>query len=243
MSSGQLSSARSSFLRTASLVNVLGGLILAMTAMTAGADVDFGKANDYYAARASSSANRVMVVEQYHLGPGEQALHSRKYAKAFSEFTFILNIFPNHPKALSGMLQVCERWKSPQCRSEEFLAKAISINPNASGTYVVQGIHLHRTRQYPKAIESYQRALEIDPDSAYTHYNIGLTYLETKQYALANEHAQRAYALGASLPGLRKGLERVGQWKSTEKGAATAPPAEASDSQGADDRSAEASKK
>jgi tetratricopeptide (TPR) repeat protein len=203
-------------LRRKSLTRVLGAALLAAIAVTANAQVDFGKANDYYAAVASGSGRHV-VVEQYHMGPGQQALHSRKYAKAFSEFTFILNIFPNHPRALNGMLQVCEQWKSPQCRSEEFLAQALAINPNASGTYVLQGIYLHRTRQYPKAIESYKRALEIDGDSAYTHYNIGLTYLETKEYALANEHAQRAYALGVSLPGLRKGLERVGQWKPLEQ--------------------------
>jgi tetratricopeptide (TPR) repeat protein len=84
---------------------------------------------------------------------------------------------------------------------------------------VAQGIYLARTKRYPEAIKSYEHALEIAPDSVNAHYNLGLAYIETKQYQLANEHAQRAYELGASLPGLRDKLKRIGQWNPV----ATAP--------------------
>jgi tetratricopeptide (TPR) repeat protein len=240
MNADQSRVAVSRCVRVASLSGSLVGVILAVTAMTAGAQVEIGKANDYYQARGSG---QLRTVEQYHLGKGEAHLRKREYAQAYSEFLFILKIFPNHPRTLALMVQVCEQWKSPHCRSEEFLERAVSINPNASGTFVVQGIYLHRMRQYPKAIESYKQALEIDPNSVNAQYNLGLAYLETKQYESANEHAQRAYALGAPMPGLRQGLERVGQWKPAQQGAATSPQPETSGSKAAEDRSGEASKK
>jgi tetratricopeptide (TPR) repeat protein len=237
--------------RIALLAGALGALFVAAMPLAARAQVDFGRVNDYYAARGSADgSNRVAVVEQYHLPPGEQALRARNYAKAFSEFAFILNIFPNHPRALAQMLQVCEQWKSPHCRSEDLLAKAVSVNPNAAGTYVVRGTFFHRERQYPKAVESYKRALEIDSASLNAHYNLGLTYLEMKDYARANEHAQQAYALGAPFPGLRKGLERVGGWKPLEQRPASdspsttpeAKPAASPEPKQADDRAGEAAK-
>jgi tetratricopeptide (TPR) repeat protein len=165
---------------------------------------------DYFQAR---GCGLLLSVEQFHLGPGKEHLNARFYEAAFADFRFILNQFPNHPTALLLMAQTCEQWKAPKCLTQEWFERAIAFKSDVPGTYVAQGIYLHRAKQYPQAIQSFKRALELDPDSMNAHYNLGLSYLETKQYALANEQAQRAYALGAQLPGLRNWLERVGQWK------------------------------
>ena len=165
---------------------------------------------DYFQAR---GCGLLSSVEQFHIGPGKEKLNARFYEGAYGDFSFILNQFPNHPTALLLMAQTCEQWKSPRCRAQEWFERAVAFKSDVPGTYVAQGIYLHRAKQYPLAIQSFKSALALDPDSMNAHYNLGLSYLETKQYALANEQAQRAYALGAQLPGLRNWLERVGQWK------------------------------
>ncbi len=180
-----------------------------VAAQSAAGTVDFEKENDYYAARGSK---RLEVVESYHLGPCQKLSRERAWPRAMNECNFILNIFPNHPSALLVVAQICEQWKSGVCQIEEKFERARSVNPTAPGTFVVQGIYLSRTKQYPGAIQSFERALELDADQVNAHYNLALTYIETKQFDLANAHAQRAYALGATLPGLRSRLKQAGHW-------------------------------
>lgn len=201
-------------------VLIAGALLAGPTAVMA-ARVDFGRANDYYSALGTGE---LKVVEQYHLGPCEQRLRERDYPRAYNECNFILKIFPNHPQALLMMAQACEQWKSPRCMLGDILQNAVSINPQVAATYVVQGIHWHRTQQYARAISSYTHALDLDPNLMNAHYDLALTYLETKQYDLANEHAQRAYDLGATLPGLRDLLTKAGHWSPAPRGAETTSP-------------------
>ena len=194
-------------------------------ACAAAPPIDFNRANDYYPARGS---NQLKVVELYHLGPCEQRLRARDYQRTYNECDFILKIFPNHPQALVLALEACERWNSPLCNADDLLDRAVSVNPAAPLTFVIEGMHQHRIHQYGRAIQSYQHALELDPSLMNAHYNLALTYVETRQFDLANEHAQQAYALGATLPGLRHMLQEAGHWSPEAKpgaqGAASAPP-------------------
>ncbi len=175
--------------------------------------------NDYYT---SQSMPLLRTVEQYHLIPGEEKLRNRNYESAYGDFSFILRYFPNHPRALLAMVHLCSEWRSQHCLLDTVFEKAIAVRPNEPGTFVVSGIYLHRIKRYKEAIAAFERALALDPESMNAHYNVALTYVETRQYALANEHAQRAYALGATLPGLRKRLEKAGQWNPSA--APTMPP-------------------
>jgi tetratricopeptide (TPR) repeat protein len=169
---------------------------------------------DYYAPGTGQSAHDIFKnVELYHLGAGYEELAHKRYDAALAHAEFMLRYFPNHPKALSLLSELCMRWQSPQCNTQEWFERAVARNPSAPVTYTLQGIALHRMKRYPQAVESYKKALELDPASLNSHYNLGLTYLELKQYELANEHAQKAYALGAPFPGLRDKLKKAGFWK------------------------------
>jgi Tfp pilus assembly protein PilF len=168
---------------------------------------------DYYFDRSDALLREQLGNVERHLPPGIQNLRARDYRRAQGEFQFILNYFPNHPQVLALMSEVCSGWKSPKCTMEELFERAIAVNPKASGTYTVMGIHQLKQRRLQDAIESFQQALDLDPNSLNAHYNLGLAYVETRQYALANEHAQTAYALGAPFPGLREKLRKVGSWK------------------------------
>lgn len=176
--------------------------------------------NDYY-----SNARRgaLRSVEHYHLYPGIDELRAKHYFQAYADFTFVLGYFPNHPRALLLMAELCETWRSPKCDVDEFFNRAVAQNPKIAETFVIIGIHQERTKRIPAAIESFKRALAIDPNSVNANYNIALTYLDIGQYELANEHAQKAYALGAPLSGLRDRLKSTGHWHPLAQPASSVP--------------------
>jgi tetratricopeptide (TPR) repeat protein len=227
------------FWRFVSRSGLLAGVLLAVIAGPVSAQGYYNEAHDYYQGQVEGKVK----VTELHLPPCQRYLSERDYFHAFSDCLFILKIFPNHPYVLSLMAQICERWNSPKCQFDDFFEKAVSINPGASATYLVGGIHLHRTHQYAQAIQSFKQALEINPNSQNAHYDLGLTYLETKQFELANQHAQRAYGLGAPLPGLRKRLEQAGYWKPIDQNLVAEPQAGLPRSQGAAGRADDTLKK
>jgi len=176
--------------------------------------------NDYYT---NVDRNILSTVERHHLGIGEDELKAKHYIAARSDFQFILNYYPNHPRVLLLMAELCETWKSPKCDLDEVFNRAIARNPNIPATFVIIGIHQERTKRIPAAIESFKRALAIDPNSVNANYNIALAYLDSGQFELANEHAQKAYALGAPPPGLRDRLKSAGHWQALAPAPAQPP--------------------
>ena len=184
---------------------------------------------DYYKYRYHSTyalpEQLLRTVENAHQRFGAEKVRAGRYESAYHEFVYVLGPFPNHPEALLALDEVCRKLKSTKCNMDSRFEKAITVNPEAAGTYVIQGIYLSRAGKNPAAIESYKRAIELQPESPVAHYNLGLAYVETKDYAHANEHAQKAYALGFPLPGLREKLKKAGQWKPLEAPTASAPAA------------------
>lgn len=171
--------------------------------------------HDYYKARLTKEGRGLLSrVEGYHLEQGVGKMKAGQYAYAYGDFDFILRYFPNHPRGLALMSELCDvKWKNPRCDTEGRFRNAIEINPRAPQTFIVNGIHLQRLNRVPEATESYKRAIALDPASASAHYNLGLIYLEQKQFELANRHAQLAYSIGMPYPGLRDKLTQAGQWK------------------------------
>jgi len=158
-------------------------------------------------------------VEAFHIEPGLQRMKQKNFAGALHDFEFILGFFPNHPRTLSLISDLCDiNWKSPQCDPGPYFQRAFDINPNASQTHIVYGLHLQRRNELDKAVKSYQRGLELNPASSNAHYNLGLAYFDQKRFDSSNQHAQAAYALGFPLPGLKDKLTRAGQWKPLPEG-------------------------
>ena len=181
---------------------------------------------DYYAPRDSQADQQLFRnVEGYHLQPAIDHMRVREYQAAKGDLEFILGFYPNHPRALMLLSDVCEQMRSTQCTeaADSWFEKAVAINPNAATTYVLFGIYNHKNHRLDAAIKSYKRALELSPNSVNANYNLGLAYFEQKQYALANEVAQRAYAVGAALPGLRDKLKTVGAWHPLESSDSPSP--------------------
>src|SRR5260370_15291361 len=84
--------------------------------------------NDYYSIHDNDVADSLRNVNKYHLGLGEEELQQKRYVPAFSDFTFILRYFPNHPQALLLMAKLCIQWKSGQCDMDSVFERAIAVN-------------------------------------------------------------------------------------------------------------------
>jgi tetratricopeptide (TPR) repeat protein len=180
------------------------GLVVATTAQA-----QIVVERDYYT---SSDTELLNNLNRYHVLPAEQKISKHLYVYARADIDFILRYYPNHPQALLLLVQLCNE-PGQRCDLDLIFESAIAINPSAAGTYVTQGVYLHRVKRYADAIKAYKSALSLNPSSVNAHYNLGLAYIETKQYVLANEEAGHAYALGAPLPGLRDRLKQLKQWK------------------------------
>ncbi len=173
--------------------------------------------NDYYAAKSDSKLAQLLHnVEEFHLQLGIDQIKSRQYGTARANFDFILRYFPNHPRALPIMTELCRIYKDSQCNAEAYLDRAIKVNDGNASIYLIKGHYLQRFGNLDEAIDNYKKSLDINPNSANAHYNLGLAYLTQNQNARANEHAQKAYALGLTLPGLRNKLEAAGAWHQVE---------------------------
>ena len=170
---------------------------------------------DYYRAHLSTDSARALSnVEKHHLNEGITRMNSGGHRGALAEFTFILDRFPNHPRALALLSELCDvKWKDLRCESDVIFQRAIAINPRVSQTYVLDGLHHQRRGRRGDAIKAYHRALDINPRSANAHYNLALAYVDEKRFDLANLHGQASYALGFPLPGLKEKLSKAGHWK------------------------------
>jgi tetratricopeptide (TPR) repeat protein len=196
--------------------------------------------SDYYAARLTPGTTELLKnVEGYHLEQGIGKLRGGRPDYAWGDFDFILRYFPNHPRALMLMGDMCEAWRDPKCNMEHYLDKAIKMSPENDGVYVAKGVYLQRRKRIKEAIENYKKALEFNPGSANAHYNLGLAYVATKQYELANEHAQKAYGLGMTFPGLQSKLVAVGAWKALPSPSGEAADTTKADANGGDSRDAQ----
>ena len=65
---------------------------------------------------------------------------------------------------------------------------------------------------FDDALLLYDSALKREPHNAEVYYNLGLLYVDLDDFEQARASAEKAYGLGYPLPGLRRKLERLGEW-------------------------------
>ena len=176
---------------------------------------------DYYS-HDPEIRNLLRTVEAYHMGPGLRKIKERRYDSAYEEFDFILRYYPNHPRALALMADLCIALKR-QGDGERYFNKALSLFPNmtrsAKGiTEREYGKMLYRFGEYPRARDMLKQSVAHDDFPGETHYYLGLAYLTEKDYGQANFHAQKAYARKYPLTELRDKLMAANAWKPDASG-------------------------
>ncbi len=155
-------------------------------------------------------------VESYHIGPGLRKMNAGLYKAARKDFEFVLNHYPNHPRALALMGELAIRMKKPEM-AVPYFEHAIEMYPDTATTYAAYGVFLHKTGKLAAAIRNYRKSLALNPGLIESRYNLALAYFAMGDYVQANREAQKVYAEGYPLPGLRNKLRKVHAWKPLAK--------------------------
>ena len=166
---------------------------------------------------ASQREQRLPIVEQFHFTSEVETLKAGASGDLALDLDYTLRAFPNHPRALWAMARLQLRDGYPATAhyysAECYFERALRWRPEDPAVWLVYGMYLHRKKDIDGALQKYQRALELQPDNLEAHYNLGLVYAERGQYEEARQQAKIAYDGGYPLPGLRRILEKSGQWK------------------------------
>lgn len=161
----------------------------------------------------SYSAQLLEDVVKYHLPLARKQMRKggSKLYYALQNVKFVLAYFPNHPKALQLATEITIRMNQPR-RADRFFIKAVELYPNQAQSWLLYGLHLHRTGRVAEAVKKYRHALELDSSLVNARYNLGLALLKLGKLEKARAQAKRAYAVGYPLPGLRNALKSRGAW-------------------------------
>ncbi|MEZ5571766.1 MAG: tetratricopeptide repeat protein [Halioglobus sp.] len=165
------------------------------------------------------------VVEEVHFTSNIEQLRSGNTTSAMGDVHYTLQTWPNHHRALNTALQFRLQhkalWRTNNVAlgypAECYLQRAMNFSPKDPVPYMLYGLLMHQMKQYNKALFAYRLAVKLQPDDLITQYNMGLTLAEMKKYGEARKVAQKVYAAGFPLPGLKRKLEKAGQWQPNGK--------------------------
>jgi tetratricopeptide (TPR) repeat protein len=79
--------------------------------------------------------------------------------------------------------------------AETLLLKAIEANPDISEAFLMLGKRYTRTKDYDRAIKSYEKAVHLDPMASDALFNLGFIFASTGKY----ESAEKAFKRAAQL--------------------------------------------
>jgi hypothetical protein len=149
------------------------------------------------------------------LQSGEKGGHG--VGGAASDISYMLGVFPNHPRALKAAAELVRRNRGvkPPALSYSLdclFDRAIAFRPDDADVRIIIASELARDR---KEAEARQHALAAEPlvNNARLQYNLGLVFLSLRDYERATKYAKLAYEGGFNLPGLRTKLQQAGQWR------------------------------
>lgn len=150
-----------------------------------------------------------------HVNKAKRRYQKKKYNWVKTDLSYTLYRVPNHPEALLMLSQLSLNSAQNLVTSDQaikYFEKAIEYTPLQTTTYLLYGIHLHKIKEYSKAIEQYKIAIQLNPNNVEAHYNLGLSYIATKNYNKAKYHAQKAYENNFPLNGLKNKLVNLKHW-------------------------------
>jgi tetratricopeptide (TPR) repeat protein len=135
------------------------------------------------------------------ISAAQSALEAKRFAVASSLFEEVLDADPSlqseiahdYAKALeeSAALVI----KTDTAEAERLLLKALEVEPDGVESLSQLGFVYVQRKDYPKAIETYQRVAALKPQSPGTYFNLGFLYAVTKDYEQAQAMYQRVVDL------------------------------------------------
>jgi tetratricopeptide (TPR) repeat protein len=178
---------------------------------------DRAKLNDYRV-RDSDPFLKWSIADnmQNHTGPAIARMRAGEYSHTvMADLNFTLAGWPNHLTAIQALIQYNlgggKTYEFPPI--ECYFLNARQFAPDDIDVIEAEAYFHWKKGDTERARAEYENALTINPNSASAHYNLGLLLAHLRQFSEARDHAQAAYAAGYPLQGLRKILEKNGQWQ------------------------------
>ena len=129
------------------------------------------------------------------------ALKADRYGEAVGLFEKVLASEPDMIKYVSGPYSqalsghASNLLKTDLGRAELLLLKAVELDPTSVKANFQLGLLYVKQKDYPKAIETYNKVAELDPLFPDTFFNLGYVYAMKKEYAKAENMYGRVIAL------------------------------------------------
>ncbi|HUJ89553.1 MAG TPA: protein kinase [Syntrophorhabdales bacterium] len=80
-------------------------------------------------------------------------------------------------------------------KAKSLLLESVKLDPKGMQGYFHLGLVYVKLKEYPKAIETYQKVVEIDPNFPDIYFNLGYAYAMNKEYEKAEEMYGRVVTL------------------------------------------------
>jgi Tfp pilus assembly protein PilF len=171
------------------------------------------------------SAGYLNLVEGNHFNEATEQLVRGQTSVLPADIAFVLNMFPNHYRALTSMArwwlthdQLPPDFEGRVFTADCYFMRAMDFRPNDWKVRLIYGTYLHRAKRLNEAQQQYAAAEEHGgTESADLYYDWGLLELDLGDIVKAREYADKAYAMGYPLPGLRQKLARATASQSPQK--------------------------
>jgi tetratricopeptide (TPR) repeat protein len=129
------------------------------------------------------------------------ALEQERFSEAVALFEETLASDPSmmnkvsapYARALQG--QASKLAKTDPYKAKTLLLKAVELDPGSLHAHFQLGLLYARLKNYPKAIDRYEKAAELDPQFSETFFNLGYVYAINKNYSRAKEMYGRVVEL------------------------------------------------
>lgn len=123
------------------------------------------------------------------------ALYEWRWPKAEAEFRRAIELNPSHATAHHWYAVHLNAQGQRKAAEEEF-ARALSLDPLSPIILTNSGYPAHYAREYPAAVQAYQKALALDRTFLPAHQDLMLAYEQMHDYPRALEEAYAVLSLG-----------------------------------------------
>jgi serine/threonine protein kinase/Flp pilus assembly protein TadD len=183
---------------------ILASVVLALLVDIGLKRLPFTRSQDEVSANPVESMDAEEPIEITKLEAGKAALEAQRYMLAATLFEEILadrpamrpSVAEFYVKALEA--QAAESIEKQPDQAGELLLKALAMQPDNISVLSRLGYIQVNRKNYPKAIEIYQRVAELAPRLPDAFFNLGYVYAITEKYQQAKVMYGRVVALSPS---------------------------------------------
>lgn len=156
-------------------------------------------------------------VEGNHFTPNIEMLLRGNTGSVSQELSYVLLIYPNHPRALVSLVKLAGRQKTDQPPGATFsvlcyFERALRFRPDDAVVRMLFAQYLGGKGRKDEAITHLDRVVANAGDNPLTHYNAGLLYADLQVYDKALKQAHVAMEMGFPRPDLSERLKAANKW-------------------------------